>query len=196
MTDQHVDETPREVRSATAARSEDRFERPRRVGRVGAHRLVARPRRFWLYLVSALVGVAVLTGVGIVLIQNIGTDVSSFLENKPEEAATVVEQVKPVIDPEATIAVLNGTPTEGLDASVAQIITDNGWGLIGFSQVAATDDVKISAVFYSDPADESAALGLANELGGVSIYQSDNYAEYGVRLIVLLGSDYAGPGLP
>ena len=73
-------------------------------------------------------------------------------------------------------------------------ITQNGWGQILFSAPAASSDVKISAVFYSTPEDEAAALGLAKELGGVSTFQSSDYDEYGARLIVLLGVDYAGPG--
>ena len=35
---------------------------------------------------------------------------------------------------------------------------------------------------------------LAKELGGVSTFQGSDYDEYGARLIVLLGADYAGPG--
>lgn len=162
---------------------------------MGVHRLVARPRRFWQYLVAALLGIAVLTGAGILAMQSIGASVPSFLDRGAGGAPTV-QQAKPELDPEASIAVLNGTATPGLEASVGQAITDNGWGQIGFTEVAATSDVQISAVFYASPDDEAAALGLAKELGGVSTYQNDEYDRYGVRLVVLLGSDYAGPGLP
>lgn len=181
--------------SSTAARPrlpEDRFDGLERSGRVGSHRLVARPRRFWVYFLAFLVGVAVLTGAGILLLQTIGTDIPVLREGGGG-GEHLVEQVKPEINPEATVAVLNGTQTPGLEAGVAQVIADNGWGQIGFSQVAASNEVQISAVFYVDPADEAAALGLAKELGGVSIYQSEDYAEYGVQLVVLLGADYAGP---
>ena len=44
---------------------EDRFDRLPRRPRVGVHRLVARPRRFWQYLVASLLAIAVLTGAGI-----------------------------------------------------------------------------------------------------------------------------------
>ena len=74
------------------------------------------------------------------------------------------------------------------------MITQNGWGQILFSAPAASSDVQISAVFFSKPEDEPAALALAKELGGVSTFQSSDYDEYGAKLIVLLGSDYAGPG--
>lgn len=174
---------------------EDRFDRLPRRPRVGVHRLVARPRRFWQYLVASLLAIAVLTGAGILAMQSIGTSVPSLIDQEDSGASTE-QQVKPVIDPEASIAVLNGTETPGLEASVGQVIADNGWGQIGFTEVAATSDVQISAVFYASPEDEAAALGLAKELGGVSTYLNDEYSRYGVRLVVLLGSDYAGPGLP
>lgn len=181
-------------RRSSGSLPQDRFDRLPRSGRTGAHRLVARPHRFWQYLVAALVGVAVLTAAGVFALQNAGGSLPSFFDSTEE--APEVPQVKPELDPEATIAVLNGTETAGLEASVGQVITDNGWGQIGFTEVAATNDVSISAVFYVSPDDEAAAKGLAKELGGVSTYQSDEYGQYGVRLIVLLGSDYAGPGIP
>ncbi|MFC7766155.1 LytR C-terminal domain-containing protein [Leucobacter soli] len=159
---------------------------------MGAHRLVIRPRRFWQYLVAALVGVAVLTAAGIFAVQNIGSSVTEIFDG--ESPAAPVEQVQAEVDPEATVAVLNGTTEEGLQDAVAEAIAEGEWGTIGFTDIAATDDVAISAVFFATEADEPAALGLAKQLGGVSTYQSDDYAKYGVQLVVLLGADYAGPG--
>lgn len=173
--------------------TQDRFERRSPGSRVGAHRFVARPRRAWYYVLAAAVGAAILTGAGILAVQGIGAGVTDLFEGeKPEE---VVKQVQAQIDPEATVAVLNGTETVNLEAEVAQAITKNEWGQIGFAEVAAARDVQISAVFYTSVTDEAAALGLAQELGGVSIYQSYDYTKYGVQLVVLLGADYAGPGL-
>lgn len=171
----------------------DRFDKLPRNGRVGVHRVVGRPRRFWIYLVSALLGVALLTAAGVIVIQVTGTDFNSLTEEAPKPTKAP-PAVTPVLDPTASIVVFNGTPMDNFEAIVDSVITQNGWGQILFSSPAASSDVQISAVFYSDPADEPAALALAKELGGVSIFQTSDYDEYGARLIVLLGADYAGPG--
>lgn len=183
--------TPR--RSSTQGLPEDRFDRAPKGGRVGSHRFEARPRRFWYYLLAGVIATAVLVTAGIIGIQNIGG-------TKPGGGAGVAgggsaqPQTPAELDPTATVAVLNGTTTPNLAAGVDQVITEQGWGQIAFSSNAAQSDVQISAVFYLDDADLSAAEGLAAKLGGVSAYKTDQYAEYGVRLIVLLGADYAGPG--
>ncbi len=173
-------------------RSADRFDRLPAGKRVGVHRFTAKPRRFWYYLLAAVVGIALVTGGGVIAIQMIGSSVTEFLY--PAEPEPVVEQIEPKLDPEASIAVLNGTETDALGFAVADEITANEWGQIAFSEVAAQRDVQISAVFYTSVADEAMALGLAKELGGVSIYQNYDYTKYGVDLVVLLGADYAGPG--
>ena len=99
----------------------DRFDDVARSGRVGAHRVIGKPRRFWIYLVSALVATALLTGAGVIALQVTGANLQNMGGSD--------------------------TPTEP-----------------------------------------------AKELGGVSTFQSSDYDEYGARLIVLLGADYAGPG--
>lgn len=173
---------------------EDRFDRAERTGRVGAHRVTARPRYVWQFLIAGLLGFALLTTVGILLVQNIGaTGKLPSLDRTPTAVAPAPTVAK--LDPEATVAVLNGSQTANLAASLDKIITDEQWGQILFSGSAASQDVQISAVFYSDEADAEAAEGLAAKLGGLSTYTTQDYAEYGAKLVVLLGSDYAGPGL-
>lgn len=191
MTDQQVEETAKAARSPRTRPPIDRFESPPKVRRVGAHRLVIRPRRIWQYLLAGLVGVALLTGLGIIAVQSIGSGVNEIIEGGRNIG--VIQRVEPVIDPEASVAVLNGTETDGLQLEVAEAITEGEWGTIAFADVASATDVEISAVFYGAKDDEAAALGLAKELGGVSTYQSDDYEQYGVQLVVLLGADYAGP---
>jgi hypothetical protein len=173
----------------------DRFDDLPRSGRVGVHRIVGAPRRFWIYLVSALLGIVLLTGIGMAVVHFGGASIgnSSAAEKTPDEAP-VEQNVKAELNPDAAVVVLNGTPMVGFGAVVDGLITSNGWGTILFSGDAASDAVEISAVFYSAEEDEAAALALANELGGVSIYQSSDYDEYGAQLVVLIGSDYAGPG--
>lgn len=173
---------------------EDRFDRIPRSGRVGAHRITARPRYVWQYLVAALLGFALLTTVGIAIVSGLG-NVGKFTGDRPATTSNAPSTPDAVLDPTATVAVLNGTEIPNLAAALDQLITQQQWGTILFSGSAAASDVQISAVFYSDPADESAAAGLAAELGGISTYQTEEYQQYGARLIVLLGADYAGPGL-
>ena len=191
MAPQHRDvETPRKARQTLP---EDRFDRLPKSRRVGAHRIAARPHRFWFYLVAVVIGVVVLSAAGIVAVQVLGGNVGTFTSDRGEPNGAP-EQVQGALDPEATVAILNGTATPNLQAGLEEVITENDWGQIAFSQYAASRDVQISAVFYGAPEDQAAAAGLAKELGGVSYYESPNYAEYGVRLVVLLGADYAGPG--
>lgn len=174
----------------------DRFDDAVKGGRVGAHRVIGKPRRFWIYLVSALIGIALLTGAGVIILQVTGANLQSMAGSggTATEPTKKPASVKAELDPTAQVVVLNGTAMSGFEAIVDSAITQNGWGQILFSAPAASSDVQISAVFYSAPADEAAALGLAKELGGVSTFQSSDYDEYGARLIVLLGADYAGPG--
>ncbi len=172
---------------------EDRFDRIPRSSRVGAHRVTARPRYVWQFLIAALLGFALLTTLGILWVHNIG-NAGRLPVIGPTATSAPPEAPKPELDPEATVAVLNGTETQNLAAALDQIIREEGWGQILFSGAAASE-VQISAVFYADPADASAAEGLAAELGGLSTYVSTDYQDYGARLIVLLGADYAGPGL-
>lgn len=174
---------------------EDRFDRVPRSGRVGAHRVTARPRYTWQYIIAGLLGFAVLTTIGVLAVHAIGS--AGKLPIRGQESPAASSQAKPdaEIDPDATVAVLNGTSTEHLAAALDSIIAQEGWGKILFSGSASASDVQISAVFYSDPADEGAAAGLAAKLGGLSTYTTNEYDRYGAQLVVLIVSDYQGPGL-
>lgn len=184
-----------EPRRARQTYPEDRFDRVARTGRVGAHRFAARPRNFWQYLLVSVLAFALLTTAGVFWVHSMGgsgipiTEQLRGEEPEPEEAGPA-----PEIDSEAGIVVLNGTETPNLAAGLEQVIVENEWGEILFTSDAAENDVPISAVFYTDEDDEAAALGLAAELGGLSTYVSTDYEEYGARLVVLIGADYAGPG--
>lgn len=175
--------------------AEDRFDRVPRSGRVGAHRVTVRPRYVWQYLIGALLGFALLTTVGVLAVQNIGSNGNLPIVGSPEPTSAPEAKVTAELDPSATVAILNGSSTKNLAAALDTIIAQEQWGTILFSGSAATSDVEISAVFYMDPADEAAAAGLAAKLGGISTYPTQDYASYDARLVVLLGSDYAGPGI-
>ena len=183
------DDTSR--RDASQEYPEDRFDHPELRGRVGAHRVVARPRNTWRFVIAGVIGFALLTGLGIFTVERIG---ASLGLDERIGGSSDTAQVEPELDPEASVAVLNGTDTPYLAEGVGQVIGDGDLGVIVFAGNAAETDVAISGVFYEDEADIPAAEGLARELGGLSIYQSNGYASYGARLVVLLGTDYGGPG--
>ena len=170
---------------------EDRFDHVERSRRVGAHRVTPRPRYIWQYLIAALLGFALLTGVGILLVQSIG---NTGKTPSPTQSSAATKSV-PELDPTATIAILNGTEIPNLAAALDQTISSEQWGQILFSGSAEVSDVQISAVFYRDEADAAAAEGLAAKLGGISTYATTDYGDYQARLIVLIGADYAGPGI-
>ncbi|WP_461638623.1 LytR C-terminal domain-containing protein [Leucobacter sp. BZR 635] len=186
----------RSRRSAPSEYPKDRFDDAPSDGRVGAHRVTAQPRVAWHFVLGGLIGAALLTSIGIVGVTIAGS--SGKLPILPSsEIAPPAARVKPELNPEASVAVLDGTPAEGSVAqAVATHITSNQWGTIVLAGPAATTDVEISAVFYSDTANEAAALGLAEQLGGVSTYLTTDYADSQAQLVVLIGEDYAGPGKP
>ncbi|WP_229938766.1 LytR C-terminal domain-containing protein, partial [Plantibacter cousiniae (nom. nud.)] len=106
-------------------------------------------------------------------------------------------EAAPVVDPAASILVLNGTPTAGLAASAAAAIAAAGFTQqIGTSD-ASTEDVTTSGVYYQDPSQEGVARAIANALGGIPIQITDTYAipvEEGeapvLRIVVVVGADY------
>lgn len=175
--------------------SRDRFDAVPARGRVGAHRIVAKPKRFWIYLVSALIGITVLTGAGVAWVAVTGANLTNVFEQQRQSDPTPPPpSVQPELDPSAAVVVLNGTVMPGFAAIVDGLITSNEWGTILFSGEAASNEVQASAVFYAAPEDEAFALGLAERLGGLPIFQSGDYADYGARFAVVLGADYSGPG--
>lgn len=173
----------------------DRFDKVARTGRVGAHRVTARPRYVWQFVIAGLLGFALLTTVGVLAVHSIGASGKLPTLDSSKTEAPAPARTEPKLDPDATVAVLNGSETQNLAAALDKIITQEQWGQILFSGSAVSRDITISAVFYSDEADADAAAGLAAKLGGLSTYTTQEYGEYGAKLVVLLGSDYAGPGL-
>lgn len=172
----------------------DRFDEPQLHGRVGAHRIVGKPNRFWVYAVSALVGIVVLTGAGIAAVMFADINVTKLFEESNSQVEPEEVKVQPQLDPTAEIVVLNGTPLPDFALVVDEEITLNSWGVVIFAGDAATTDITTTTVYYLVEADEPAALGLAEQLGGAAVELNPAYAEYNSRLAVVLGIDYRGPG--
>lgn len=181
-------------RKAVAGFPQDRFDDISSSGRVGAHRVIARPRYFWQYFIAGVAGFVILTGAGLFWLYSIGPSSGSGDSKPGNSAGANSAPVVPDVDPDAQVVVLNGTSTASLATAVDRKITAEEWGTIIFSGDAASHDVQISAVFYSDPKNKAAAAGLAGQLGGLSTYVTNDYDAYEAELVVLLGSDYSGPG--
>lgn len=162
-------------------------------GRVGAHRLVARPRHTLQWMMAMLLAIVVLTALGIFLLSRVGADrvvPDSLGGRSPEASRTVTAE----LDPDATVAIINGTNTDGLGESVSNSVTEQSWGNPVFVGPANDIPVAISAVFYTEPEREGAAKALGQHLGGLSTYQNPAYGDLGVDLVVVIGQDYMGPG--
>lgn len=154
----------------------------------------ARPRVLRKFIAVAAIAIVVIVGAGAIWLNSVGGAVSAGIPEATE--STPESEIAPaVLDPAALVAILNGTETQSLQTTVEAAIVNGAWGQVSFSDVTVERDVQISAVFYQDVAYEPAARALAEQLGGVSTYQTENYADFEVNLVVLLGSDYAGPGL-
>lgn len=174
--------------------STDRFDNIAKPDRVGSHRAVERAGSAGTrFLVAALATLA-LIAIGVLFVTFQPRGASFVDELLGEEEITAPGPIIAQIDPDTTVVVLNGSGIDGLAFEVDEIINAEGWGKIIFSGETEDRDVSISAVFYSDPEDESFAKGLGEQLGGISYYQSDTYVSYKTQLTVLLGTDYAGPG--
>jgi hypothetical protein len=158
------------------------------------HRAPKRAASVWLNVLWIALATMALTALGIIFVV-IGPENLLFPQgaDQSQQATTPTEKaVKGKTDPATTITVLNGTDTAGLGDEVAATITDGELGTVTFVGNAADQTATISAVFYSNTADEALAKGLGDKLGGIFYYYKEEYASFGTQLVVLIGSDYAG----
>jgi hypothetical protein len=183
----------------------DRFDDvPASLGRVGAHRAPRSRRGAWIATAWAALASGLLVVLGLYLLSLITDRVSfelpGFGTAEPEETAPVATPepeptIEPVTDPTLvelpagfTITVLNGAGIEGLGSQARDLIVAPGWP-VGTVTAAAQDDVEITTVFYSDPALEGVAAGMAALLGVGVIELSDAFP--GAPITVVLGADFA-----
>ncbi|MCU1443564.1 MAG: hypothetical protein JWQ59_1714 [Cryobacterium sp.] len=180
----------------------DRFDDlPRRLDRVGAHRGPPRKGRGWIAFWWALAATIILIASGAVglLALNERLDFSGGAPTTaptaaPTEAPTPAPPptAEPTVDPELDITVLNGTPGIGVAGAVADLLTEAGWS-IGATADASTEDVAETSVYYADAALEGAARGVAASLPGSTIVLTDEFADSGADITVVVGNDYEAP---
>lgn len=179
---------------------EDSFDRlPAPSERVGAHRGPAPRGRGWRVLAWSALATVLLVGAGIgylaVIDNNIqftDTPGSSSSSAAPADTPTPTPTVEPVTDGTKSVTILNGTEIAGLATRVGDAAVAGGWN-VGSRANASSTDFGTTTVYYADPANEAAARGLAQLLGGVPVELNASFP--GADLTVVLGIDYAGPGL-
>lgn len=181
----------------------DRFdELPTDVDRVGAHRAPRKRGRGWIAFAWAVLATAVLVVAGLFALS--AFDPRFQLPFAPESETptptpTVVETAEPVTDPSTldpaylgalSLAVLNGTPTQGLSNTAADQIAAAGWP--NPSRAAASNTAEpTTIVYYSNPDDEGAARGIGQLVGASDVVLSDAFPV--AAITVVLGADYVPP---
>ncbi|PKI90056.1 hypothetical protein CW368_11670 [Actinomycetales bacterium SN12] len=126
--------------------------------------------------------------------------ISLFGGSEPAPVQTqpgVVAQV----DTSYRVLVLNATPEKGRVAEVREKLLAEGWATDDvFGSDGASQEFSKTTVFYVADADEGAALGVADVLGGVDVQQSDFYAGMNdserPQLTVVIGLDEADSSAP
>lgn len=183
----------------------DRFDEiPDDLTRVGAHR-APRPRgRGWVAVGWAALATIVLVGAGIfglslvngsISFHGAGSTATRTTSGTPSASATKTSTptptVVPTVNPSLSVNVLNGTATEGLAGKVGDTLTAAGWKVAALANADRTDLAE-TIVYYSDPANQGAALGVAQSLPGAKVQQSTAYADTGADITVVVGANYQG----
>jgi len=115
---------------------------------------------------------------------------------------TATPGVQPVQDTTYPVLVLNATDEAGLAGQVRDTIVAAGWpdGSVIASDAQSTFDT--TTIYYVNPEDEAAALGLAEVIGGADVQQNEQYAQFypaqnegeAARVLtVVLGLDRVAP---
>lgn len=113
----------------------------------------------------------------------------------PSATAVVAPPVAAVVDPSYEVTVLNATPQSGLGRQLGDVIVAAGWNAADVTAgEAGSDDFATTTVFYADPADEGAARGLAQVVGGAEVALTDAYADLlgdgtTKQLVLVIGLD-------
>jgi hypothetical protein len=106
--------------------------------------------------------------------------------------------VTPVVDPTYDVLILNATPEEGLATQTKDVVVAAGWSDDKVTAgEAGSQDFATTTVFYVSAADEAAAAGLAEVIGGAAIEQSDAYPAASAdipQLTVVIGLDRTADG--
>lgn len=179
----------------------DRFDEiPDDLYRVGAHRAPRGKGRGWIAVGWAALATVLLVAAGIFALSQVN-GANSFHSTAGAAAPTApathtptptpTPTIVPTVNPALKVNVLNGTTTSGLGTKVGTKLKAAGWK-IGTIGNASKQNVTSTVVYYSSPADQAAALGAVQSLPGASAQLTQDYANTGADLTVVVGSDYKG----
>lgn len=173
---------------------QDRFDDlPVDNSRIGAHRAENPRMRGGVILLWSAVATVALVAIGI-----FGTLIATgriTVFPAPTATAVVVPPAEAVVDTTYEITVLNATPQSGLGREFGDVIVAAGWdAAVVTAGEAGSDDFATTTVFYADPADDGAARGLAQVVGGAEVALTDAYAdllgdENTKQLVLVIGLD-------
>jgi hypothetical protein len=187
-----------------ASYPKDRFDTlPDDLVRVGAHRGPEKRGGGWVgFAWAALATLVLILGGLFFLNRYVGLDLGlPFLEPGivSTPTPTPTPTAEPVTDPATidpargiNIDVLNGTPIVALQDVVAGQLVGLGWS-VGSATPADEKSVEKTVIYYSDPANEDVARGVALALGNVEIRLVSPETFPGAPITVVIGSDFPVP---
>jgi hypothetical protein len=168
----------------------DRFDSiPHGIERVGAHRAPTRRGAGWVAFGWAALATVVLVaaGIGGVVLLN---DRLNFGDPVVTPSPTPVATVPPTVAPDVPVTVLNGTTTAGLAARAGEALTAAGIP-VGTTANASASDLTETVVYFATADLEGAARGVAQALPEADVRLSEQFAQIGTPLVLVVGSDYA-----
>jgi hypothetical protein len=175
----------------------DRFDDLEETGRVGAHRAENPRMRGWVVLLWAAIATVVLVVIGIFGTLLASGRIELFPTPSPTASAPAVT-IKPVIDTSYEVLILNATPQDGLATQMKDAVVAAGWNADNvLASEAGSNDFPTTTVYYLNPQDQAAALGLAGVIGGAKVEQSDTYQPSDPKkpqLTVVIGLDRTAAG--
>ena len=185
-----------------ASYPKDQFDQlPKDLERIGAHRGPMRRGRGWIGFAWAALATGVLIFGGLFALNRfMGIDVGLPIFDAAPRATptpTPTPTMDPVTDPSTIdpavvkITILNATGTSGVQNTVGDQLAAAGWPVT--SRIVAAEPVEDTFIYYSDPANEGIARGVALALGVGEIRLVSPETFPGQPIVVGVGADFLGP---
>lgn len=153
----------------------DRFDDlPAAHGRIGAHRAENPRLRGGVVLLWSAVATIVLVALGVFGTMIATGRIALFAE--PVASATVAPPAEAVLDTSYPVYVINATSQRGLAGTVASQVIAAGWNAEHvYPTESESEDFAMTTVYYASVADEGAARGLAQAIGGAAVELNASY---------------------
>lgn len=146
----------------------------------------------WIVLLWSFVAALILIVVGIFVALVLMGRIELFPAAEPTIAPT--PEVTGVVDTSYSVRVMNTTAEENLAVQMRDAIINSGWPAESVIYGDAdSQDFADTTVYYVAEADELAAIGLADVIGGAEVVQDDFYADPNdpeqKLLVAVIGAD-------